>query len=151
MLCENCGLKNASSIYMPPKENKLKYLCGECYKKINNDLELENFAYVSSKNLEIDIICKNCGNSYKEFESTGLFGCDKCYSTFNEYIKNKFLPMFAEQKYMGKKPNMFYVREDIKNLEQLIELCLKNGNLNKATNYGKELQKLKEENYDKLQ
>lgn len=150
MLCENCGLKNAVSIAIPQGEKKVKYLCGECYKKINNDFELENFAYITSKKIEIDAVCKNCGTSFKEFEASGMFGCEACYVAFNEYIKTKFLPLFTEQKYLGKKPNMFYVREDIKNLEQLIELCLKNGNFNKATMYGKELEKLKEENYDKL-
>ena len=150
MLCENCGLKNVVSIAIPRGETKVKYLCGECYKKINNDFELENFAYVSAKKVEIDITCKNCGISYKDFESSGLFGCENCYKTFDEYIKNKNLPIFKEQKYLGKKPNVFYIREDIKNLEQLIEICLKNGDLNRATKYGKELEKLKEENYDKL-
>ena len=150
MLCENCGLKNATSIYMPPNSNNLKYFCGECYKKINNEYELDNLAYVESKKIEIDSICKNCGTSFKDFESSGFFGCEHCYYIFEEYIKAKFLPMFAEQKYMGKKPNIFYIRQDIKNLEQLVELCLKKGDLNKATKYGKELEKLKEENYDKL-
>lgn len=150
MLCENCGLKNATSIYMPPNNKKIKYLCGECYKKINNDYELENLAYIATKKIEIEAVCKNCGTSFKDFEASGLFGCDNCYLVFSEYIKTKFLPMFREQKYLGKKPNMFYVKEDIKNLEQLIEICLKNGDFNKATKYGKELEKLKEENYDKL-
>lgn len=150
MLCENCGLKNAVSIYLPSGETKIKYLCGACYKKANSDLELENFAYATSKKVKIDSVCKNCGTSFKDFEASGLFGCEECYLVFDEYIKTKFLPSFKEQKYLGKKPNMFYVREDIKNLQQLIEMCLKNGNFAKATMYGKELEKLKEENYDKL-
>ena len=58
--------------------------------------------------------------------------------------------MFKEQKYLGKKPNLFYVEQEIKNLEQLIEICVKNGNLQKATKYGKELEKLKEVYYDRL-
>lgn len=150
MLCENCGQKNATSIYMPPNENKLKYLCGACYKKINNDYDLENFAYATAHKVEIESVCKTCGKSYKEFTKTNLFGCENCYVSFNEHIKTKFLPLFKEQKYLGKKPNIFYINQEIKNLEQLIELFLKNGNYQKATMYGKELEMLKAENYDRL-
>ena len=94
--------------------------------------------------------CKNCGTTFDEFKSSKLFGCAECYETFNDYIKNHILVNFKEQKYLGKKPNIYYVEKEIKNLEQLIEICLKNKNFNKATKYGIELQKLKEENYDKL-
>ena len=151
MVCENCGLKNATSIFMSPKESKLKYLCGACYKKINNDNELENFAYVASKDYEIDATCKNCGLDFEEYKSSKLFGCDNCYYSFSEYLKKDFLQKFKEQKYLGKKPNAFYIRQEIKNLEQLIEACLKNDDYQKATKYGKELEKLKADNYDKLQ
>ena len=142
MLCENCGKKDATSIFMPPNSNKLKYLCGACYKKINNDIELEQFVYSETKNIKGDEVCTNCGTSLKEFEKTELFGCSECYKTFYKYIKENFLPLFKEQKYLGKKPNLFYVENEIKNLENLIEICLKNGNLQKATVYGKELEKL---------
>lgn len=150
MLCQNCGLKNATSIFMPPNETKIKYLCGECYKKINNEFELEKFAFSSVKKIEIEATCKNCGLTFKEFNSSGLFGCEKCYQVFEEYISTNVLPIFKEKKYLGKKPNLYYVQEEIKNLEQLIEMCLKNGNFQKATYYGRELKKLKEENYDTL-
>lgn len=150
MLCENCGNKDATSIFMPTGSNKIKYLCGECYKKLNNDADLDRFAFSQSQNVAIDVVCSNCGTTYKEFEKSGLFGCAECYNAFSEYINKKILPMFKETKYLGRKPNMFYVESEIKNLEQLIEICLKNGNLQKATKYGKELERLKEENYDRL-
>ena len=51
---------------------------------------------------------------------------------------------------MGKKPNAFYVEKQIKELEQMVEICLKNGDLQKATKYGLEIQKLKEQNYGTL-
>lgn len=149
MLCQNCGLKNATSIYMPPNQTKIKYLCGACYKKLNCDSELDNLAFVSAKSVKINLVCKNCGTSLKDFEESGLFGCENCYNTFEEHIKN-FTLKFKETKYLGKKPNLYYVAQEIKNLENLIEMCLKNGNLQKATLYGKELERLKEENYDRL-
>ena len=99
MLCENCGKKNATSIYMPPNETNLKYLCGECYKKLNNDTDLENFAYMQAQQVEIDAECKLCGTKFSDFENSGLFGCENCYKAFNEYITKKNLPNFKEQKY----------------------------------------------------
>lgn len=149
MLCENCGNKNATSIFMPPNNNKLKYLCGECYKKINSSNELENLAYIATNEMKLNIVCNNCGTSYKDFESSGLLGCEHCYVVYKNYISN-FLLKFKEQKYLGRKPNLYYVQTEIKNLEQIIELCLKNGNLQKATIYGKELEKLKEASHGKL-
>lgn len=150
MLCENCGKKDATSIFLPSGENKIKYLCGACYKKINNTSELEDLALEVTKSMHNDALCNACGTSYVDFTSNGLFGCADCYKAFDFYIKSKILPIFNEQKYLGKKPNFYYVEQEIKNLEELIELNLKNGNYQKATKYGIELKKLKEENYDKL-
>ena len=125
-------------------------MCGACYKKINNEIYLEALALSATNKIKIEKTCKNCGMTAKDFESTKLFGCENCYETFKEYIELNILPLFKEDKYLGKKPNMYYIREEIKNLEQLIEMCLKNGNLQKVAHYGKELQKLKEECYGKL-
>lgn len=150
MLCENCGKKEATSIFMPPNENKIRYLCGECYKKINSENELDLFAYNQTKSILATKVCSNCGLTFSEFEKSGLFGCEDCYKCFDEYIKKYFLQNFKEQKYLGKKPNAFYVESEIKNLENLIEHCLKNGDYQKATIYGKELERLKEDNYGRL-
>ena len=150
MLCENCGKKEATSIFLPPNEKKLTYLCGACYRLKNSDVELEKFAYSEVSAVEIDSVCNKCNTTFKAFQKNGLFGCENCYNAFKNHIKTKFITMFKEQKYLGRKPNLFYVQEEIKNLEQLIEMCVKSGNLQKAANYGRELEKLKEESYGKL-
>lgn len=150
MLCENCGTKDATSIFMSPKHNKLLYLCGSCYRKLNNDVELEQFAQSQANLVSLKTVCPNCGETFEEFKSSGLFGCECCYDAFGEYLKNNFLSQFKEQKYLGKKPNAFYIDKQIKELEQMVEICLKNGNLQKATKYGLEIQKLKEQSYGKL-
>ena len=151
MLCEICNKKDATSISLDEQTNKLKYLCGECYRRINNELELERFAYAEAQSFTIENVCNACGTTFEEFKSSKLFGCANCYKAFNDYIMKNIMPNFKEQKYLGKKPNAYYIQQEIKNLEQLIEICLKNKNFNKATKYGVELQKLKEANYDKLQ
>lgn len=150
MLCENCGKKNSTSIFMPPNSKKLLYLCGECYKKLNSDIDLDNLASSEVSKVKIDATCTFCGTTYKEFTKSGLFGCEKCYNAFSQVIQTQFLPMFKEQKYLGKKPNLYYVENEIKNLGQLIEICLKNGDFQRATKYGRELEQLKEEAYGRL-
>lgn len=149
MLCENCGKKDATSIFMSSK-NKLMYLCGGCYRKINNDVELESFALNETKKIKLEEKCSVCGETFKEFQSSGLLGCENCYEAFKEFLKNSFINQFKEQKYLGKKPNAFYVNKQISELEQMVEICLKNGNLQKATKYGLEIQKLKEQSYGRL-
>ena len=150
MLCQNCSKKDATSIFLPPNQTKLMYLCGACYKILNNNVELENLAAQQAQNLNIEENCRFCGLKYNDFKNSGLFGCAECYNTFSDYINQNFLQMFKEKKYLGKKPNLYYVQQEIKNLEHLIEMCLTNGNFQKATKYGKELEKLKEQSYGKL-
>ncbi|MBE7075072.1 MAG: hypothetical protein E7376_03760 [Clostridiales bacterium] len=150
MLCENCGQKDATSIFLSPKSGKIQYLCGKCYRLLNNEVELESFALKEIKQVKFENKCISCGTTFAEFKSSGYFGCEKCYQAFQEYLNTNFLIQFKEQKYLGKKPNAYYIDKQIKELEQLIEICLKNGNLQKATKYGLEVKKLKEESYGKL-
>lgn len=150
MLCENCQNKDATSIYLSPKTNKLMYLCGACYRKINNDVELESLAIKETSNIAFELKCDVCGETFEELKSSKLLGCENCYNVFKDFLADNFLHMFQEQNYLGKKPNAYYVEKQIKELEQMVEICLKNNNLQKATKYGLEIQKLKEQNYGKL-
>lgn len=150
MLCQNCNKKDATSIFISPQNGKLQYLCGACYRKLNNDVELESLAIKETNIVKIEEKCQSCGTTFKEFKASNLFGCEDCYLAFETFLKSEFLPHFKEQKYLGKKPNAYYIQKQIKELEQMVEICLKNGNLQKATQYGLEIQQLKEQNYDKL-
>lgn len=150
MLCENCKKKDATSIFISPQTGKLQYLCGICYRLLNNDVELESLAINETNKIKITAKCNSCGTSFDEFSASGLFGCAECYDTFEEFLNTNFISKFKEQSYLGKKPNAFYVEKQIKELEQMVEICLKNGDLQKATKYGLEIQKLKEQNYGTL-
>ena len=150
MLCEHCNKKDATSIFVSSENGKLQYLCGACYRKINNEVELESLAIKETNNIKIETKCPSCGTTFKEFKASNLFGCEECYNAFEEYLQSSFLLQFKEQKYLGKKPNIYYVEKQIKELEQMVEICLKNGNYQKATQYGLEVQKLKGQNYDRL-
>lgn len=150
MLCEHCNKKDATSIFLISQTGKLQYLCGACYRKINNEVELESLAIKETNNIKIEPKCPSCGTTYKEFNMSKMFGCEECYNAFEEFLKSSFLPLFKEQKYFGKKPNAYYVEKQIKELEQMVEICLKNNNFQKATQYGLEIKRLKEQNYDRF-
>ena len=150
MLCEKCQKQNATSIFLSPETNKIIYLCGACYRKTNNDIELEKFAIKETVEINHEQVCTNCGTSYAEFIKTSSFGCEKCYEAFKDYVEKNIINLFDERQYLGKKPNAYYVQKQIKELEQMVEICLKNGNLQKATKYGLEIKKLKEDNYARL-
>ena len=149
VICENCGVKDATSILKLSRENKMKYLCGACYKKLKDEEEITGLANKVSDAISAELSCPSCGLVLKEFNETKLFGCENCYKIFIGNVKET-LKNFKNQRYTGKKPNVFYIRQEIKNLEQMIEICLKNGDFQKATKYGKELEQLKADNYDKL-
>lgn len=149
MLCENCNQKDATSIYMPPNSGKIVYLCGACYRKLNNDTILDEMVVKEIDDIKIEQRCNGCGQTYAEFKASGVFGCEDCYASFSDVI-NEFVGKFKQSRYTGKKPNIFYIQKEIKNLEQMVEICLKNGNLQQATKYGVEIQKLKEQCYGKL-
>ena len=149
MICENCGLKDATSILKQSGENKMKYLCGVCYKKLKDEEEIAGFANKVSDVIGNDVSCSSCGLGIKEFNETKVFGCENCYKIFIGNVK-EILKNFKNQRYTGKKPNVFYIRQEIKNLEQMVEICLKNKDFLNATKYGRELEKLKADNYDKL-
>ena len=150
MLCVRCSKKDATSIFVTPNSKEIKYLCGECYSLIKSEIEIEKLSTNAVDNVKIEQVCKNCGLTYKELINTSYFGCERCYDTFKSYIEQNIIPNFKNKKYKGKRPNAFYVEKEIKHLQQMVEICLKNNNLQKATEYGKQIQKLKEENYGRL-
>ena len=70
MLCQNCGLKESTSIFMPPGETKIKYLCGACYRELNNFEELESLVSKATTSYKIKLNCK--GKTTKLFGLTAL-------------------------------------------------------------------------------
>lgn len=112
MLCERCK-KNEAKIHLVMLingEKKETALCEECAKKLSNiklgmdfgninESEIEKLFGLFDKksankgiDINLDIICKNCGQTYSQFKKTNKMGCFKCYESFSdfsdEYIQN---------------------------------------------------------------
>lgn len=107
MLCELCE-KNQANVHITKIVNGVreeKNLCDQCAKKVegfNLGGEIEITSPVSFQNIlsgimdymsqttpsktAADLICENCGTSYREFKETGLLGCSKCYKNFSSTL-----------------------------------------------------------------
>lgn len=120
MLCENCK-QNEATVYMSEVVNGQMtehYFCDECVKKSQEELgskailfnnfisELMKIAlkdgYVKSPATSVQKVCPSCGLSLKEFLEIGRFGCESCFSTFNDELKNAFTNVHGNTKHVGK-------------------------------------------------
>lgn len=107
MLCEICKEKEAT-LHLTKIVNGVKeerHICEDCAKKekginIINDLNISpSFSFQNilsgfldymnsstSSNISNEIVCENCGKTYREFKESGLLGCENCYSVFKSSV-----------------------------------------------------------------
>lgn len=50
-----------------------------------------------------NVVCKSCGQSFEEFRRTGLFGCSKCYTSFEEQLEPVFRRVQGSTRHIGRK------------------------------------------------
>ena len=96
MLCEECGKKQAEVMMTTVinGESTTRHLCRECLKKYQaGDLQAVLAAVLSamaaknqSQDQAPDIICPHCGETYAEFQKTGMLGCAECYQAFRKEL-----------------------------------------------------------------
>jgi len=149
MLCEHCNSKEATSIFNLVKQNKIKYLCGKCYKQLSSDIALDVFASNEADNLKVDIKCLNCGLTLEQVKKNKIFKCENCYEFFSELIKEEYFKIFKANTHKGKQANSYLIKKQIKELEQMVEICIKNNDYDRAGRYSSQINKIKEEYYGK--
>ncbi|MDF2877661.1 MAG: hypothetical protein K0S30_757 [Clostridia bacterium] len=120
MLCEKCK-KNEATIYVSEITNGQKtghYLCNDCIKLTENNIgtqailfndfisELMKIAleegYLKSPKTPLPKKCPQCGLSLDEFLKIGKFGCNACYTTFDNELRNAFINVHGNIKHVGK-------------------------------------------------
>lgn len=149
MMCEVCK-KNKAVVHFINIVNgkkKHKMLCEECALKINNisigdELKEEwNFNKILNGLLDymdnykederIEIFCKKCGRTYKDFKESGICGCSECYKIFSE--KYDFL---EGKEHIGKIPKgkteRIKNKRNIYNLKVELKELIKNEEFEKA-------------------
>ncbi len=108
----------------------------------------------TNQDVAAELLCDLCGMTYKEFLETGVFGCENCYRVFKartvKLIKDKMkveLENKRAQKVVTKTkvvaPKQKSIKEQIKELESLLELCKKYNEVEKIKVIEKKLEELK--------
>lgn len=125
MICDVCK-KNNATIHLTQIINGVKKeynLCENCAKETNTmnfmpdinlgkDFSFQNVLgglidYINGNSYQIekkDIICKNCGMSYKDFKESGLLGCSQCYTEFKDYLNPVVKRLQGSSEHIGKIP-----------------------------------------------
>lgn len=144
MICKVC-LKNNAQFHLPHIiNNELVeiHLCRECVQKHRfpdspNDLDnkldslLEGLIQYNfiEKAAFSDLKCNFCGMTLKEFQKTGLLGCQNCYSIFDNYItkdKKRFESLYK------KKSHNSGLSEQVLQLKRELKMALERENFEKA-------------------
>lgn len=109
MLCEKCGIRNATMHIRTIVNGQLheKHLCSLCAANGSyNSTNASNVTQILSSILNDDILisakqentrCSCCGSSFNDIIQSGKCGCAQCYTTFYE----KLLPYFKRAQYGG--------------------------------------------------
>lgn len=160
MLCENCNENEANVRYTQIVNGVKKemHLCDKCAKKLGiggldfnlempidfsgffGDLlnEYNENAFMPTIAMPKTLTCDKCGLSFDEFVENGKFGCDNCYSVFEDRIDPILKRLHGSNRYVGRN-----VKENQENnITQKDEQS-------KINSLKKELkQKIKEEKYE---
>ena len=108
MLCENCGVKNATTHLRVRIKDVIcdKYLCFSCAESFgfkSNDLSKIMSSLLSegtSSNVNTKPTrCSCCGSTVADIAKSGKCGCPECYNTFYEQL----LPYLKKSQFGGTK------------------------------------------------
>jgi protein arginine kinase activator len=142
-------MKNEANVHITKIINGQKqeiHLCDKCAKDIEGidmgtDFEFDapfsiqnllsgmmdyiNQNQSSQNKFKQDLICKNCGTSYKEFKESGLLGCSNCYESFRSTLMPVVKRLQADTKHIGKIPKRIgkdiVKKRKINNLKQQLQ------------------------------
>jgi protein arginine kinase activator len=116
MLCESCHQQPAT-VHLTTiiaGEKTEQHLCAECCQKHKQALTmagmntllatlLQGGADAPKKKSE-NSLCPVCHTTYHQFSRSGLLGCAKCYSTFQEHLKPMLERVHGRVQHVGRVP-----------------------------------------------
>ena len=126
MLCEDCG-RNRAVVHITqigPDGKIEKNLCERCAAKYGEFLmENQKHRNVSMNDFlkgvfsagaqgekpqqekVTELVCPNCGMSYRDFQQTGKIGCSVCYATFRRQLEPLLRRIHGSSTHSGKIPH----------------------------------------------
>lgn len=140
MLCSSCKKNQATVVASLTTDGKKQtgYFCSDCYRRLFVNGELQ-------KKVSLDE-CPHCKTTKKEFLSTSIVGCEKCYETLVEPIGKALEKMQGAGKvHVGKKPKDGMKNKGLEERAQLkkeVELRMRRHDFSSAEEYFKRLKTL---------
>lgn len=110
MLCEECGKQPAEVVLttIVNGQSATRHLCRECVKKYKaGDIQAVLAAVLSAmaqKQQTPDIACPRCGETYAEFQKTGMLGCAECYQAFRRELTPLITSVQGRTQHAGRRP-----------------------------------------------
>ena len=158
MLCQRCG-KNEANVSLTQiingnkSEMKLCSKCANLYGGINTTIpfDLGNlfeglFEIPEAKQRKI-LKCDKCGLTYDEFKKQSKFGCDECYTAFNDRLVPVLKRLHGNVKHTGKLPSAYKERiegeRELARLKEELEVAIKNEEFEKAAELRDKIKALK--------
>jgi len=111
MLCDDCKNRAATIHYKEMLYGKIKeyHLCEECAHKRGLTTKKLSPTEVLKKLLQEkndsdqEVLCPGCYTSLAEFKKSGRFGCSKCLTTLQPYIKDMIKQIHNSERHIGKR------------------------------------------------
>lgn len=143
MLCESCGLNEASVHYSKIVNGSMeeKHLCQSCASldlNVNLDLEdpfsmgnlftslIDNIMEGQIENIMTD--CPTCGLSYYDFKKSGKFGCKDCYKAFEDKLEPLLRGLHGHNVHRGKIPKSsgqrIFLKREEENLRRSLQKAI---------------------------
>lgn len=139
MICEQCHQRQASIILTHiVNGNKIEnHLCDVCAKEQENKLYNSNHSFQqflsglmklsegNKSKTDHTLTCPKCHLTFDEFRKTSKFGCDRCYDTFEPYIRQILKSVQGTFQHTGKEPKRLSMADAIKHQREELESKLR--------------------------
>ncbi|MCD6308751.1 MAG: UvrB/UvrC motif-containing protein [Candidatus Latescibacteria bacterium] len=171
MKCQICHKNDAKIVFTQIVNNEkvVLHICPECARKKGLSIEIDISPPVSAsvekllkgfdKTVEEreeeeipDLVCDNCGLTFREFKKSGLFGCDRCHEAFGDYMKDILTEIHGIDIHEAEPPpaghEVVEIRHELKDLRAKLKHSVEMENYELAAELRdriSELQKKKEE------
>ena len=146
MLCDDCGKKEAvvHIVQIGPNGRVEKNLCEDCAQKYGSTMMAGGDEHPMSVNDFLkgvfshppkvshteappsgELVCPNCGMSYRDFQQTGKIGCSVCYETFRAQLEPLLRRVHGSSVHSGKIPHRTGGRLETKHEIAVLRAALK--------------------------
>lgn len=111
MLCEECGINPAEVVVttVVNGESTSRHLCRECLRRYQTGemqavLAAILAAMAQKQQQTPDIVCPRCGETYAQFQKSGMLGCAQCYQAFRKELTPLITLVQGRAQHAGRRP-----------------------------------------------